>query len=206
MNPAIKPGFRDMLPLSREIIDRFNTALHAARTVGELEPTAMVLATSDGQGLITSRTVLLKALDADGFVFFTNSTSNKGRQLKANPRASATFLWKANESQVQLAGRVQQVSDEEADAYFATRDRGSQIGAWASLQSQVLDARETLEQRVREFESKFEGMEVERPDDWTGFRLQPEMVEFWQGRRFRLHDRFRYLQENSQWVVRRLYP
>jgi pyridoxamine 5'-phosphate oxidase len=195
-----------MLLLTQEMVDRFNAALHAARVVGEPEPTAMVLATSDGQGHITSRTVLLKALDTNGFVFFTNTTSNKGRQLKSNPRASATFLWKANESQVQLAGRVEQVSDEEADAYFATRDRGSQIGAWASLQSQPLASRELLEERVREFESKFEGLEVKRPDHWTGFRLQPDMVEFWQGRKFRLHDRFRYVQENDQWVMLRLYP
>lgn len=195
-----------MLLLSQEIVDRFNSALHAARTVGELEPTAMVLATSDGKGLVTSRTVLLKALDTNGFVFFTNSTSNKGRQLKASPRASATFLWKANESQVQLAGRVEQVSDEEADAYFSTRDRGSQIGAWASLQSEPLESREQLEQRVREFEARFEGQDVARPDYWTGFRLQPTMVEFWKGRRFRLHDRFRYTQENGEWVMRRLYP
>ena len=195
-----------MLRLSQEIIDRFNSALHAARAVGELEPTAMVLATSDGQGLITSRTVLLKALDENGFVFFTNSTSNKGLQMKANPRASATFLWKANESQVQLAGRVEPVSDEEADAYFSTRDRGSQVGAWASLQSQPLQSRELLEARVKEFEARFEGEEVTRPDYWTGYRLQPEMVEFWQGRKFRLHDRFRYTQENGAWVMRRLYP
>jgi pyridoxamine 5'-phosphate oxidase len=103
-------------------------------------------------------------------------------------------------------GRIRQVSDEEADAYFATRDRGSQLGAWASVQSQVLDSRETLEQRVKDFELQYEGREVPRPDHWTGYRLQPEAVEFWQGRKFRLHDRFRYTPEEGRWVVQRLYP
>jgi len=195
-----------ILPLSQEIIDRFNHAMHAARAVGEPEPTAMVLATSDGAGLVTSRTVLLKALDVDGFVFFTNTTSRKGQQLQACPRAAATFLWKTIENQVQLEGPVSRVSDAEADAYFSTRDRGSQVGAWASLQSQKLDSRETLERRAAEFEHKFEGREVLRPAHWSGFRLQPESVEFWQGRKFRLHDRLKYSQANGQWVTQLLYP
>ena len=180
--------------------------MHAARVAGELEPTAMVLATSDGHGLVTSRTVLLKALDCDGFVFFSNRNSQKGQQLQACPRAAATFLWKAIENQVQLAGSVKSVTDEEADAYFSTRDRGSQVGAWASLQSQVLDSRETLEQRVREFDEKYRGRDIPRPPYWSGFRLQPETVEFWQGRKFRLHDRFKYSQEGGQWIIQRLYP
>ena len=121
------------MKLSREIIDEFNKAFKKARVAGEPEPTAMVLATSDGKGLVTSRTVLLKALDEDGFVFFTNVNSTKGRQLSVCPRASATFLWKASGCQVQLVGSVTQVSDEAADAYFSTRDRGSQIGAWAAV-------------------------------------------------------------------------
>lgn len=195
-----------ILPLPQEIIERFNTTMHAARAVGELEPTAMVLATSDGAGLVTARTVLLKALDQDGFVFFTNTTSRKGHQLQACPRAAATFLWKSTETQVQLEGPIKQVSDGEADAYFSTRDRGSQVGAWASLQSQILDSRETLEQRAVEFEHKFEGREVLRPAHWSGFRLQPESVEFWQGRKFRLHDRLKYSQVDGQWVTHLLYP
>ena len=192
--------------LSQEIIDRFNQAMHAARVAGEPEPTAMVLATSDGHGLVTSRAVLLKALDRTGFVFFTNMESRKGRQIRANPRAAATFLWKSVEKQVHLIGRVEQVADEEADAYFATRDRGSQIGAWASLQSSELESREALERRAREFEEKYSGREIPRPPYWSGYRLQPETVEFWQGRRFRLHDRFVYTQEGGRWVMRRLYP
>lgn len=196
----------DALLLSQEIIDRFNKSMHTARVTGESEPTAMILATSDGKGLVTSRTVLLKALDAEGFVFFTNTGSRKGRQMKVCPRVAATFLWKSTETQVHLVGRVKRVGDEEADAYFATRDRGSQVGAWASLQSQALDSRETLEKRVQDYEQKFDGQEILRPNHWTGFRIQPETVEFWQGRKFRLHDRFRYSQQEGQWVIQRLYP
>ena len=194
------------MDLSQEIIDRFNHTMHTARLAGELEPTAMVLATSDGQGLVTSRTVLLKALDCDGFVFFSNRDSQKGQQLRACPRAAATFLWKAIENQVQLIGSVKAATDEEVDAYFSTRDRGSQVGAWASMQSQPLDSREILEQRVREFEEKYQGMDIPRPPYWSGYRLQPETVEFWQGRKFRLHDRFKYRQEGGQWIMQRLYP
>jgi pyridoxamine 5'-phosphate oxidase len=194
------------LTLSKEIIDEFNHAFQKARVAGEQEPTAMVLATSDGAGRVTSRTVLLKALDENGFVFFTNVKSTKGRQLAACPRASATFLWKASGCQVQLVGTVTRVSDEAADAYFSTRDRGSQVGAWASDQSAPLDSRETLLRRVRELEEKFSGQDVPRPPFWTGFVLNPERVEFWWQREFRLHDRFQYSLEGDQWVMLRLNP
>jgi pyridoxamine 5'-phosphate oxidase len=194
------------MTLSAEIIDEFNKAFMKARVAGEPEPTAMVLATSDGHGLVTSRTVLLKALDENGFVFFTNIHSAKGRQMAACPRASATFLWKASGCQVQLAGTVSQVSDAAADAYFETRDRGSQIGSWASAQSAPLDSRETLMQRVRELEHRFEGQQVPRPTFWTGFALSPERVEFWWQREFRLHDRFEYTLSGGQWNKQRLNP
>ena len=192
--------------LSQEIIDRFNRAMNAARIVGEPEATAMVLATSDGHGLVSSRTVLLKALDGKGFTFFTNTDSRKAQQLKVNPRAAATFLWKSTESQVQIVGLVTPITDEEADAYFETRDRGSQLGAWASLQSQPLDSRETLERRVQEFEEKYQDGDVPRPPFWSGYRLQPETIEFWQGQKFRLHDRFKYSHDGVQWQMKRLYP
>jgi pyridoxamine 5'-phosphate oxidase len=194
------------MTLSSEIISEFNKAFKKARVSGEAEPTAMVLATSDGKGLVTSRTVLLKALDEDGFVFFTNTRSRKGQQLGQCPRAAATFLWKASGCQVQLVGTVSQVSDEAADAYFSTRDRGSQIGAWASLQSTPLDSREALLQRVKEVENQYEGFEVPRPPHWTGFVLSPETVEFWTQREFRLHDRFLYSRQNGQWTKQRLNP
>ena len=138
--------------------------------------------------------------------FFTNVNSTKGRQLSACPRASATFLWKASGCQVQLVGSVTQVSDEAADAYFATRDRGSQIGAWASAQSAPLDSRETLLCKVRELEEQYADQEVPRPPFWTGYTLNPERVEFWWQREFRLHDRFLYVFENGQWSKQRLNP
>jgi len=194
------------LPLTEAIIERFNHALQTARRAGEVEPTAMVLATSDGAGQISTRTVLLKALDADGFVFFTNLESNKGQQLVQHPRAAATFFWKSTFCQVQLQGDVSQVSAEEADAYFATRDRGSQLGAWASLQSRPLESREFLLQRVARFEEKYAGTEIPRPGYWSGFRLAPDMVEFWHGAEFRLHDRFRYTPADGEWREQRLYP
>ncbi|MDH3787011.1 MAG: pyridoxamine 5'-phosphate oxidase [Xanthomonadales bacterium] len=194
------------MALSSEIIQEFNRAFKKARVSGEAEPTAMVLATSDGKGLVTSRTVLLKALDEDGFVFFTNTESGKGRQLQQCPRAAATFLWKASGCQVQLVGPVSQVSDEAADAYFSTRDRGSQVGAWASDQSRPLASREALMQRVAEVESRYDGIEVPRPPHWTGFVLSPESVEFWTQREFRLHDRFLYTLHAGQWKKQRLNP
>jgi pyridoxamine 5'-phosphate oxidase len=192
--------------LSQEIITEFNKSFKRARTCGEPEPTAMVLATSDGQGLVMSRTVLLKALDENGFVFFTNTHSRKGKQLAACPRAAATFLWKASGCQVQLIGAVSKVKDEEADAYFSTRDRGSQIGAWASHQSEPLDHRETLIERVRELEQTYADVEVPRPPNWTGYVLSPESVEFWTQREFRLHDRFLYSLRNGTWNMQRLNP
>jgi pyridoxamine 5'-phosphate oxidase len=192
--------------LSQEIIEQFNKAFKKARISGEPEPTAMVLATSDCEGLVTSRTVLLKALDANGFVFFTNTHSMKGMQIAACPRAAATFLWKASGCQVQLVGSVKQVSDEGADAYWATRDRSSQIGAWASRQSEPLDSRETLIQRVRDLEREYEDVEVPRPPHWTGYVLSPESVEFWTQREFRLHDRFLYTIDDGIWTKQRLNP
>ena len=192
--------------LNDEIISEFNRFFKRARECGEQEPTAMVLATSDGAGRVTSRTVLLKALDENGFVFFTNTNSTKGRQLRQCPRAAATFLWKASGCQVQLVGAVEQVSDEAADAYFSTRDRTSQIGAWASDQSAPLESREALMQRVRALEEKYAGREVPRPPHWTGFALQPDSVEFWTQREFRLHDRFIYTPRDGVWVRQRLNP
>ena len=192
--------------LSDEIISEFNRFFKRARECGEQEPTAMVLATSDGNGLVTSRTVLLKALDENGFVFFTNTHSQKGRQMERCPRAAATFLWKSSGCQVQLVGTVARVSDEAADAYFATRDRLSQIGAWASDQSAPLESREVLLGRVKDLEARYEGREVPRPPHWTGYCLSPETVEFWTQREFRLHDRFLFSQHDGAWVRQRLNP
>ncbi|MBT8040386.1 MAG: pyridoxamine 5'-phosphate oxidase [Gammaproteobacteria bacterium] len=192
--------------LSDEIISEFNRFFKRARECGEQEPTAMILATSDGAGLVTSRTVLLKALDETGFVFFTNTHSTKARQMDACPRAAATFLWKASGCQVQLVGTVARVADEAADAYFSTRDRGSQVGAWASDQSAPLASREVLLERVKHIEKKYEGREVPRPSHWTGYVLSPETVEFWTQREYRLHDRFLYRAQDGNWNKQRLNP
>lgn len=174
----------------------------------ELEPTAMSLATVGATGRPAVRIVLLKAFDDKGFVFYTNLTSRKAQELKASPVAALTFFWKVPGRQVRIEGAVEQVSDAEADAYFATRPRGSQIGAWASEQSQPLESREALKERVLAVEERFRGQEVRRPPFWSGFRIIPDRFEFWQAGPFRLHDRWEFVpaQEPGQWVRRRLNP
>ncbi len=189
-----------------EVISRFETAMQAAQVAREPEPTAMSLATSSMDGGVSVRTVLLKDFDAKGFVFYTNTQSNKGKQLAKNPHAALCIFWKAIYRQVLVEGMVEPVTDAEADAYFSTRPRGSQIGAWASAQSQILENREVLEQRVGEFEQKFMGGDVPRPPHWSGYRLVPEMIEFWYGKESRLHDRFRFTLVGDEWVRQRLYP
>ena len=170
------------------------------------EPSAMVLATVSAEGRPSARVVLLKGFDDNGFVFFTNLESRKGRELQTNSFAALCFHWPPLEQQVRIEGRVVSVADAEANAYFASRPRGAQIGAWASRQSQVLTTREELEARVRSFEAKFAGSEVPRPPFWSGFRVIPERMEFWQSRASRLHDRTVYVRQNEAWVIEKLYP
>jgi pyridoxamine 5'-phosphate oxidase len=188
---------------------RFERLLAAAvaldRTVLP-EPTAMTLATVDTDGRPSARVVLLKSVGADGFVFYTNLRSRKGRELAGNPHAALCFHWQALEEQVRVEGVASQVPDAEADAYFATRPRISQLGAWASEQSAPLDAYATLEARLRDTEQRFAGVEVPRPPQWSGFRLVPDEIEFWRSRPFRLHERQRYQREGGAWRVVRLYP
>ena len=150
--------------------------------------------------------MLLKGHDADGFVFYTNTHSRKGEQLAANPRASLVFWWRENEQQVLIEGRVRPVTDQEADAYFASRPRGSQIGAWASKQSTELDSRQTLVDRVAELEAQYEGREIPRPPHWSGYRVDPDRVEFWYGREFRLHERVLFTVGDGGWERKLLYP
>lgn len=169
------------------------------------DPNAMSLATVDPDGMPDVRTVLLKGHDHGGFVFYTNLQSAKGRELAANPRAALLFHWKTRRRQVRIRGPVSQVTDAEADAYFATRPRTSQLGAWASDQSRPLRARAELEARVAEMEGRFPG-DVPRPPHWSGFRVTPVEMEFWQDGPFRLHDRFLYRREGDRWAVSRLFP
>lgn len=171
------------------------------------EPTAMSLATATPQAAPSVRIVLLKEADADGFVFYTNAEGRKGRELAANPHAALCFYWMPLMRQIRVEGRVVEVSTEESDAYFASRHRESQIGAWASLQSRPVDIRETLESRIAQFTAKFEGQIIPRPDYWRGFRLIPTRIEFWAERPFRLHDREIYEPDGKGgWSVTRLYP
>ena len=197
-----------MTDLYAQALDTFATLLKEATDGGDPEPTAMTVASADAQGRPTARTVLLKAFDARGFVFYTNFESRKGRQLTENPHAALLFLWKTLREQVQvkIEGMVEPVALAEADEYFASRPRPSQIGAWASLQSQTLDSRETFEARIAAFEKKFEGADVPRPPHWSGFRVVPERMEFWYGARFRLHERHHYQRVDGQWTERMLYP
>lgn len=170
------------------------------------DPNAAALATVSADGAPSVRVVLLKSVDNRGFAFFTNLDSHKGRDLQANPRAALNLHWKSLGRQVRIEGRVERVSDAEADAYYATRPRGSRIGAWASKQSRPLDGRATLEGRVAEFDGRFVGDDIPRPDFWSGFRVVPEKIEFWQGRQSRLHDRLVFRREKDGWTTQFLYP
>lgn len=174
-----------------EALTEFAALFDEALTAGEPDPTAMVVATAGLDARPSARTVLLKAHDARGFVFYTHLDGRKGRELQANPHAALLFHWPRVRQgvQVRIEGAVEIVGDAEADAYFASRPRGSQVGAWASLQSETLDARATFEQRVAQVEQTFAGREVPRPPRWTGLRVRPDRIEFWYGAEFRLHER-----------------
>lgn len=170
------------------------------------DPNAMALATADAQGRPSLRMVLLKDAGPDGFVFYTNLESRKGGELAENPHAALLFHWKSLRRQIRVEGPVQPVSDAEADAYYASRARTSQIGAWASKQSRPLQGRFELEKRVAEYTAKFGFGAVPRPAHWSGFRVVPERIEFWQDKPFRLHDRFVFTRDGDGWTVTPLFP
>jgi pyridoxamine 5'-phosphate oxidase len=192
-----------------EPFEQFAELLAAARALDvavQPEPTAFALGSVGADGQPSVRIVLLKAVDVRGFVFYTNFESRKGHELLAHPRAAMCFHWQPLERQVRIEGVAEPVSGEEADAYFATRARGSQLGAWASLQSQPMESSAVLDARVREMERRFEGGPVPRPPHWSGFRLVPHRIEFWHNMPSRLHERRVFLREAEGWRTETLYP
>lgn len=189
-----------------EPIALFRDWLALAREKEANDPNAMALATIDEAGMPDVRIVLLKDIDEDGLSFYTNLTSAKGEALLRNPVAAIVFHWKSIRRQVRFRGKITQIDDAQADAYFATRARGAQIGAWASDQSAVMDHDKALIERVEQWEAKFEGKPVPRPAHWSGFQLQPESIEFWVNRPYRLHDRLLFRKVSAQWKQERLYP
>lgn len=190
---------------SADPITEFENAVERAKA-HQVDTAPVVLATTDESGRPSARLVLLRGVDAGGFVFFTNYNSRKGRELAARPDAALCFYWASLDEQIRVEGSVERVSAEDSDGYFAGRPRGSQLGAWASDQSEVLPSRETLEEKYREIERRFEGRTVERPPFWGGFRLMPVRIEFWYGRPDRLHDRVLYVRDGTRWRIERLYP
>ena len=200
-------GGMDILPA--ELLSTFDTLFAEAQAAGEPDPTAMAVATADADGRPSVRMVLLKERGPRGFVFYTHVAGRKGQELAANPRASLLFFWPRvrNAVQVRIEGAVETVSDAEADAYFASRPRESQLGAWASQQSRTLDSRATFDARYAEAEARFAGGPVPRPEGWTGYRVVPDAVEFWYGAQFRLHERWLHERDaGGRWQQRMLYP
>lgn len=195
----------DEMTLDVDPLAQFRVWLTDAVAAGMREPNAMALATVDADGTPSVRMVLLKGLEAGAFLFYTNFESRKGRALASEPRCALTFWWDALERQVRIEGRAARVDDAVADAYYASRPRGSRVAAWASPQSRSLPDRATLAQAVATFDASL-GEDPARPPHWGGFAVTPEAMEFWQGRASRLHDRFRYERSGSGWVRSRLAP
>ena len=189
----------------RNPFEQFEIWLAEAIAAKTDEPNAMILSTVD-EAKPSSRVVLLRGFDKQGLVFYTNYDSRKGNEIAANPRASLLFFWAKLERQVRVEGEIKRTSRRQSEAYFATRPRESQIGAWASAQSDVIENRRELEEKLAEIEKRFAGKDIVCPPFWGGFRLKPDSFEFWQGRKNRLHDRLRYTRAKSAWKIERLSP
>ena len=202
-HPAHGLRRRDLDP---EPVNQFSAWFNTAIDAGIYDVNAMSLATAGQDGKPTVRIVLLKGFDQDGFVFFTNYESEKGRQLQANPYAALAFYWIELDRQIRIAGKVEKTSREESEGYFHSRPIGSQLGAWASRQSEVLEDREGIEARMAEVTERFADKLVPLPPHWGGYRVRPDTMEFWQGRKDRLHDRFRYTRQDGTWRIERLAP
>lgn len=192
--------------VSRDPFEQFRRWFEEATARDRVEANAMTLATADAQGRPSARTVLLKNVDDRGFIFYTNLRSRKAAELDANTHAALLFWWRPLERQIRIEGVVEHVPQSMAEAYFAQRPRGSQLGAWASRQSTIIEDRNVLEQRLETIEKEYAGREVPCPSFWGGFRICPHAMEFWQGRASRLHDRLRYRREGSAWLLERLSP
>src|SRR5690625_1852601 len=193
----------DEQSVAAEPLAQFRIWFDAALASGIVEPNAMLLSTADADGRPSARVVLLKDIDDRGLSFYTNYNSRKADDIAANPRVSLTFWWQELERQVRVEGRAEQLAESESDLYFASRPRGSRLGAWASPQSAVVTSREELEHALEEVETRFGDGDVARPPHWGGYRVVPDVVEFWQGRPARLHDRIRYRRSSDKWLDRK---
>jgi pyridoxamine 5'-phosphate oxidase len=187
-------------------IEQFRSWFDEALAANLHEPNAMTVATATPDGHPSARIVLLKGFDERGFVFYTSYEGRKSVEIEANPRCALVFYWGELERQVRVEGRVSRIPEEESDEYFGSRPRGSQLGAWASEQSRPVEGRDALEERLRNLETEYEGRELPRPPFWGGYRVEPEVIEFWQGRENRLHDRLVYRRSGGSWMRERLQP
>ncbi len=199
-------GTLEVADVGRDPIATLRGWIDEARAGGVAEPNAMCLATADDRGVPSARIVLLRGLDARGLAFYTSYFSRKGRELESNPHAAATFFWPDLQRQIRVEGTVERLSEDESDAYFLSRPRGHRLAAWASEQSEPIERREDLDERVAHFDERFGDEEVERPHSWGGYLIVPSYVEFWQGRKNRLHDRLAFARNAGVWDLRRLQP
>ncbi len=207
MRETYRRGGFDEAEVHPDPLVQFEKWFADAVAAGLKEPNAMTLATVTAEGRPAARIVLLKEVQEGGFVFYTNYRSRKGRELQRAPFAALVFYWSELERQVRVEGEVQRVSRSQSEAYFHSRPKGSQLGAWASEQSRVVASRAEIERRMAEMEARYQGgAEIPLPEEWGGYRVTPTLIEFWQGRPDRLHDRIEYLRENGEWARRRLAP